>query len=243
MPRDLPAGARRDRSTLRIGIGGPVGSGKTTLIAGLCSALRAELSLAAVLNDPDLLSDAELLLGKGGLAAERIAVVRTGCSPQAAIRDDVRANLDAAEALEARLAPLDLLLIESGGTDLGATFSRGLVDRQVFVLDAAAGDRTPRKGGPGVTSADLLVINKTDLAGPAHADLDVMRRDAAARRGEAPTGFVCLAEHPAAPVVADWIRKLLAERRLTAAAAGTKAAAGSALGSASSGGGGQAAGS
>lgn len=220
MPRDLPAGARRGHRTLRIGVGGPVGSGKTTLIAGLCSALHGELSLAVVLNDPDLPADAETLRQRGGLAPDRIAAVRTGCSPQAAIRDDVRANLDAAEALEARFAPLDVLLFESGGTDLGATFSRGLIDRRVFVLDAAAGEHTPRKGGPGVTGADLLVINKTDLAGPAHADLEVMRRDAAARRGEAPTVFVSLAEHPGAPVVTDWIRKLLAERRLIAAGAG-----------------------
>ena len=216
MPRELAHGARQDRATVRVGIGGPVGSGKTTLIAGLCSALHAELSLAVVLNDPDMQADTDLLLRKGCLEPDRIAVVQTGCAPQAAIRDDVRANADAAEALEAALAP-DVLLIESGGTDLGATFSRGLIDRAVFVLDVAAGDHTPRKAGPGVTNADLLVVNKTDLAESVHADLDVMRHDAAGRRGDAPTVFVSLAEHPGAPAICDWIRKLLAERRLTAA--------------------------
>lgn len=217
MPRELAQGARLSRATLRVGVGGPVGSGKTTLIAGLCSALHAELSLAVVLNDPDMQADIDLLLRKGPLEPDRIAVVHTGCAPQAAIRDDIRANADAAQSLETALAP-DLLLIESGGTDLGATFSRGLIDRAVFVLDVAAGDRTPSKAGPGVTNADLLVVNKTDLAGQVHADLDRMRRAAAGRRGDAPTVFVSLAEHPGAPAICDWIRKLLAERRLTAAA-------------------------
>lgn len=240
MPREVPQGERQNRGTLRVGVGGPVGSGKTTLIAGLCSALRAELSLAVVLNDPDMQTDTDLLLRHGALEPDRIAAVRSGCAPQAAIRDDIRANADAAAALEARFAP-DLLLIESGGTDLGATFSRGLTDRAVFVLDVAAGDRTAHKAGPGVTNADLLVVNKTDLAGPVHADLDVLRRDAAARRGEAPTVFVSLAEHPGAPAIADWIRKLLAERRLTAAAA-AGATAGAVAGS-TTGPGGEAAGS
>ncbi|HEU5356743.1 MAG TPA: GTP-binding protein [Actinocrinis sp.] len=229
MPRELPQAAPRGRGALRVGVGGPVGSGKTTLIAGLCSALRAELSLAVVLNDPDMRADTDLLLRQGFLEPDRIAAVRTGCAPQAAIRDDIRANADAAEALEASLAP-DLLLIESGGTDLGATFSRGLIDRSVFVLDVAAGDHTPRKAGPGVVNADLLVVNKTDLAGLAHADLDVMRRDAAARRGDAPTVFVSLAEHPGAPAVADWIRKLLAERRLISAAMTPSGSTGSTTG-------------
>jgi urease accessory protein len=170
------------------------------------------------MNDPDGQAEAQLLV-REGLDARRIAAVRTGCSPQTAIRDDVRANAAAAETLEARFAPLDLLLIEAGGADLGAAFSRGLVDRQVFVLDAAAGDRTVRKGGPAVAGADLLVVNKTEFAALVHADLDAMRRDAAARRGEAPTVFVSLAEHPGAPAVADWVRKLVAERRLTGAEA------------------------
>jgi urease accessory protein len=237
LPRELAQGVRPQRGTLRVGVGGPVGSGKTSLIAGLCSALRAELSIAVLLNDPDLRADTDLLLRRGALEPERIGVVRTGCAPQAAIRDDIRANADAAEALEAALAP-DLLLLESGGTDLGATFSRALVDRAVFVLDVAGGGHTPRKAGPGVGNADLLVVNKTDLAGAVHADLDMMRRDAAGRRGDAATVFVSLAEHPAAPAVCDWIRKLLAERRLTASAA---AAGGGAAGSAA-GPGGEAAG-
>ena len=221
MPRDLPPdpadthGGRRG-GALRVGIGGPVGSGKTTLLAGLCRTLRGELSVAVVTNDVYTREDADALLRQGVLEPERIIAVETGCSPQIAIRDDISANLDAVQQLEADFPGLDLVLIESGGDNLTTTFSKGLIDRQLFVLDVAAGDKEPRKGGPGVTGADLLVINKTDLAPMVHADLEVMRRDAAAKRGERPTLFVSLAEHPGAPAVADWIRKLLAQRRLTA---------------------------
>ena len=222
MPRDLPleqpGAAHGDRrgGALRLGIGGPVGSGKTTLVAGLCRSLRDEVSVAVVTNDVYTTSDADILLQHGVLNADRIVAVETGCSPQIAILDDISANLEACERLEAEVPGLDLLLIESGGGSLTATFSRGLVDRQIFVLDVAGGDKVPRKGGPGITNSDLLVINKTDLAPLVHADLEVMRRDAAVKRGERPTLFVSLAEHPGAPAVADWIRKLLAERRLTA---------------------------
>ena len=215
-------GGRGD--TLRIGIGGPVGSGKTALVAALCRALREELSLAVVTNDIYTREDAEILLRQGVLEPERITAVQTGCCPHTAIRDDISANLEAAEGLEARFEPLDLLLIESGGDNLTATFSRGLIDRQIFVIDVAGGDKVPRKGGPGITSSDLLVINKTDLAPLVHADLEVMRRDAAAKRGERPTAFISLTEHPDAPAVADWIRRLLAERRLTAGASAEVAA-------------------
>ncbi|HEV2343842.1 MAG TPA: urease accessory protein UreG [Actinocrinis sp.] len=208
--------AGRRGGAFRIGIGGPVGSGKTALVAGLCRALRDELSLAVVTNDIYTREDAEILLRQGVLEPRRITAVETGCCPHTAIRDDISANLEAAAALEAAFPGLDLLLIESGGDNLTATFSKGLIDRQIFVIDVAAGDKVPRKGGPGITGSDLLVINKTDLAPLVHADLEVMRRDAAAKRGERPTLFTSLAEHPGAPAIADWIRKLLAERRLTA---------------------------
>jgi urease accessory protein len=201
---------------LRVGIGGPVGSGKTALVAALCRALRAQYSLAVVTNDIYTREDAEILLRQGVLEPERIAAVETGCCPHTAIRDDISANLDAVEALEARFAPLDLVLIESGGDNLTATFSKGLIDRQIFVIDVAGGDKVPRKGGPGITSSDLLVINKTDLAALVHADLEVMRRDAAVKRGERPTAFISLSEHPDAPAVVDWIKDLIAQRRAAA---------------------------
>jgi urease accessory protein len=199
----LPAGVRRAH---RVGIGGPVGSGKTALVAALCRTLAGELDLAVVTNDIYTTEDADFLLRNGVLPAERIRAVETGCCPHTAIRDDISANLDAVEDLEERLGPLDLVLVESGGDNLTATFSRGLVDRQIFVVDVAGGDKVPRKGGPGVTSADLLVINKTDLAPLVGADLSVMARDAAARRGDAPTLFLSLVEDPTAAAVAQWVR-------------------------------------
>jgi urease accessory protein len=205
-----PAGASR---ALRIGIGGPVGSGKTALVAALCRTFTGELDLAVVTNDIYTTEDADFLLRNGVLPPERIRAVETGCCPHTAIRDDISANLDAVEELEQRLAPLDLVLVESGGDNLTATFSRGLVDRQIFVVDVAGGDKVPRKGGPGVTSADLLVINKTDLAPQVGADLAVMARDAAARRNGAATVFTSLVKDPAATAVADWVRSLLAAAR------------------------------
>ncbi|MEO3745877.1 urease accessory protein UreG [Plantactinospora sp. B5E13] len=197
---------------LRVGIGGPVGSGKTALVAALCRALADELRLAVVTNDIYTTEDADFLLRNGVLPADRIRAVETGCCPHTAIRDDISANLDAVEELEATLGPLDLVLVESGGDNLTATFSRGLVDRQIFVVDVAGGDKVPRKGGPGVTSADLLVVNKTDLAPLVGADLSVMARDAAARRGELPTVFLSLVGDPTATEVARWIRGLVAGR-------------------------------
>jgi urease accessory protein len=208
--------AARPPGPLRIGIGGPVGSGKTALVAALCRSLRDELSLAVVTNDIYTREDAEILLRQGVLEPERITAVETGCCPHTAIRDDISANLEAVAALEAALDPLDLVLIESGGDNLTATFSKGLIDRQIFVIDVAGGDKVPRKGGPGITASDLLVVNKTDLAPLVHADLEVMRRDAALKRGERPTAFISLADLPDAPAVTDWIRGLLAERRMPA---------------------------
>jgi urease accessory protein len=195
---------------LRVGIGGPVGSGKTALVAALCRALGEELRLAVVTNDIYTTEDADFLKRAGVLDPQRIRAVETGCCPHTAIRDDISANLDAVEELESVLGPLDLLLVESGGDNLTATFSRGLVDRQIFVVDVAGGDKVPRKGGPGVTSADLLVINKTDLAALVGADLAVMDRDARARRGELPTIFLSIARDKQATPVADWVRAQVA---------------------------------
>lgn len=195
---------------MRIGIGGPVGSGKTALVAALCRTLSPELELAVVTNDIYTTEDADFLLRHGVLPPERVRAVETGCCPHTAIRDDISANLETIEELEESLAPLDLVLVESGGDNLTATFSRGLVHYQIFVVDVAGGDKVPRKGGPGVTSADLLVINKTDLADRVGADLGVMERDARARRGDLPVLFTSLTEDPTASDVAAWVRERLA---------------------------------
>ncbi|MDR7325785.1 MULTISPECIES: urease accessory protein UreG [Catenuloplanes] len=201
---------------LRVGIGGPVGSGKTALVAALCRSLGEELRLAVVTNDIYTTEDADFLLRNGVLPASHVRAVETGCCPHTAIRDDISANLDAVEDLEAALGPLDLILVESGGDNLTATFSKGLIDVQIFVVDVAGGDKVPRKGGPGVTTADLLVINKTDLAPLVGADLAVMDRDARARRGDLPTIFQSIAEDRGASQVADWVRARVAARAAVA---------------------------
>jgi urease accessory protein len=190
---------------LRLGIGGPVGSGKTALTAALCRTLGQSLRLGVVTNDIYTTEDADFLRKAGVLDPERIAAVQTGCCPHTAIRDDIAANLDAVETLEERFGPLDLVIVESGGDNLTATFSRGLADRQIFVLDVSGGDKVPRKGGPGVTTADLLVINKTDLAPMVGADLTVMSRDAAAVRDGKPVLFTSVREEPGAHAVATWV--------------------------------------
>jgi urease accessory protein len=200
------AGLAHALRALRIGVGGPVGSGKTALVAALCRALGPELRLAVVTNDIYTTEDADFLRDAGVLDPERIAAVQTGCCPHTAIRDDISANLDAVEGLEASLGELDLVLVESGGDNLTATFSYGLVDRQIFVIDVSGGDKVPRKGGPGVTRSDLLVINKTDLAPLVGADLGVMTRDAAVMRGELPVLLASLREQPDAPAVTSWVR-------------------------------------
>lgn len=200
---------RAGEDALRIGIGGPVGSGKTALVAALCRALGGELQVAVVTNDIYTDEDAEFLRRTGVLEPSRITAVQTGCCPHTAIRDDISANLAAVEELEDRYRPLDLVLVESGGDNLTATFSYGLVHHQIFVLDVAGGDKVPRKGGPGVTNADLLVINKTDLAPMVGADLGVMAVDAAAKRGDRPVVLCSLAEDPNAAAVARWVRAQL----------------------------------
>jgi urease accessory protein len=194
---------------LRIGIGGPVGSGKTALVAALCRQLAPSVSIVVVTNDIFTTEDAEALRRMAVLADERIVPVETGACPHTAIRDDISANLDAVESLEAANAPVELTLVESGGDNLTAIFSRALVDRQIFVIDVAGGDKVPRKGGPGVTTADLLVINKTDLAPLVGADLSVMERDATARRGRLPIAFTSLVAPDGAAVVADWVHRQL----------------------------------
>jgi urease accessory protein len=194
---------------VRIGIGGPVGSGKTALVAALCRSLGAELELAVVTNDIYTTEDADFLRRAGVLDPSRIEAVQTGCCPHTAIRDDITANLDAVDVLTERFPSLRLVIIESGGDNLTAVFSRGLVDRQIFVVDVAGGDKVPRKGGPGVTTADLLVINKTDLAPLVGADLTVMAGDADRVRGGLPVIQQSLVDTPEAPEVSDWVRKQL----------------------------------
>ncbi|WP_409184778.1 urease accessory protein UreG [Amycolatopsis sp. VS8301801F10] len=197
----------------RIGIGGPVGSGKTALTAALCRALGEELNLAVVTNDIYTTEDADFLRRAGVLDPERIEAVQTGACPHTAIRDDITANLDAVERLEEKFPGLELVIVESGGDNLTAVFSRGLADSQVFVVDVAGGDKVPRKGGPGVTTADLLVINKTDLAPLVGADLTVMTSDAHHMRGDLPVFTQSLVDTPDAPAVADWVRSLVPVRQ------------------------------
>jgi urease accessory protein len=205
-----PDGTRR---ALRIGLGGPVGSGKTATVAALCRALRDELSIAVVTNDIYTREDAEFLLREAVLPAERITAVETGACPHTAIRDDISANLEAVEELQNRIGSLDLILIESGGDNLTATFSKGLIDHQIFVIDVAGGDDIPRKGGPGVTNSDLLVINKTDLAPHVGADLHTMERDAKAARGSLPVLLTSVKGPDGCRAIAEWVSRRLTERR------------------------------
>ncbi|MEV5007377.1 MULTISPECIES: urease accessory protein UreG [unclassified Streptomyces] len=206
------------RRALRIGLGGPVGSGKTATVAALCRALRDQLSIAVVTNDIYTREDAEFLRREAVLPPERIAAVETGACPHTAIRDDISANLEAVEDLEATVGSLDLILVESGGDNLTATFSRGLVDTQIFVIDVASGDDIPRKGGPSITTADLLVVNKTDLAPYVNADLDTMAADAQRQRGDLPVAFTSLTQADGIRPVADWVTGCLTTWRAGAAA-------------------------
>jgi urease accessory protein len=176
------------RRAFTVGIGGPVGSGKTALVLALCRALRDSMRLAVVTNDIFTREDAEFLQRNEALAADRIRAVETGGCPHAAIREDIGHNLDALEQLHLDARP-ELLLLESGGDNLAAQFSRELVDYTIYVIDVAGGDKVPRKGGPGITQSDLLVVNKTDLAPLVGASLDVMARDAARMRHDGPVVF------------------------------------------------------
>jgi urease accessory protein len=191
--------------TLRVGIGGPVGSGKTALTLALCKALRDRYEIAAVTNDIYTEEDAQFLVKNGALAPERIIGVETGGCPHTAIREDASINLEAVARLMRRFPKLDLVLIESGGDNLAATFSPELSDLTLYVIDVAAGDKIPRKGGPGITKSDLLVINKIDLAPMVGASLEVMERDSRKMRGARPFVFTNLKTGQGVDVVLKFI--------------------------------------
>ena len=192
---------------LKIGIGGPVGSGKTALVEALCRRLRDRLEMAVVTNDIYTKEDAEFLLRRGVLSADRVVGVETGGCPHTAIREDASVNLEAIRALLKTFPSLDLVLVESGGDNLAATFSPELVDATIYVIDVAAGDKIPRKGGPGITRSDLLVINKIDLAPHVGADLAVMERDSRRMRGERPFVFTNLRTGEGVDAIVGWIRR------------------------------------
>jgi urease accessory protein len=195
---------KQDRP-FRIGIGGPVGTGKTTLVWRLCERFRDQLNLAVITNDIYTHEDAEFLLRHAALADDRIIGVETGGCPHSAIREDASLNFEAIRELEARHPGLELILIESGGDNLSATFSPELVDASIFVIDVSGGDKIPRKGGPGISRSDLLIINKIDLAPMVGASLDVMARDAAIQRGERPTLFTNLRDSQGIDDVVAWV--------------------------------------
>jgi len=191
---------------LKIGIGGPVGSGKTALTEALCLRLRERVDMAVITNDIYTKEDAEFLTRRGALPAERVVGVETGGCPHTAIREDASVNLEAIRELLGRFPSLDLLLVESGGDNLAATFSPELVDATVYVIDVAEGEKIPRKGGPGITRSDLLVINKIDLAPYVGADLGVMERDARRMRAGRPFVFTNLKTGDGVDRIVEWIQ-------------------------------------
>ncbi|MEO2010716.1 MAG: urease accessory protein UreG [Pirellulaceae bacterium] len=208
-PLPMPQRDYTQRS-FTVGVGGPVGTGKSALLLAVCRALRDQRQLCVVTNDIFTREDAEFLIRHDALDEERIVAVETGGCPHAAIREDISANLLALEQLTSAFAP-ELLLLESGGDNLAADFSRELADYTIYVIDVAGGDKIPRKGGPGITHADLLVINKTDLAQAVGADLDVMRRDSKRMRQDGPFLFAQLnrddgVEHIVNHILAAWKR-------------------------------------
>lgn len=193
-------------SAFRVGIAGPVGSGKTALLDALCKSLRQHYKMAVVTNDIYTQEDAQFLVRSQALDSDRILGVETGGCPHTAIREDASINLVAIEQLEYKFTDLDLIFVESGGDNLAATFSPELVDLTIYVIDVAAGDKIPRKGGPGITKSDLLVINKTDLAPYVGADLGVMERDTQKMRGEKPFVFTNLKTQEGLASVVNFIR-------------------------------------
>ena len=193
---------------LRVGIGGPVGAGKTTLTARLCEAMRERFSVAAISNDIYTKEDAEALVRMQALPSDRIMGVETGGCPHTAIREDASINLAAIARMRERHPDLDVVFIESGGDNLAATFSPELADVTLYVIDVAAGEEIPRKGGPGITRSDLLIINKTDLAPHVGASLEVMERDAAAMRGERPFVLARLRDGEGVGQVVEAIRRI-----------------------------------
>ncbi|WP_373480166.1 urease accessory protein UreG [Geminocystis sp.] len=193
-------------SSFRVGIAGPVGSGKTALLDALCKIMRENYSIAAVTNDIYTQEDAQFLVKSQALSADRIRGVETGGCPHTAIREDASINIEAIEELESLFSDLELVFVESGGDNLAATFSPELVDLTIYVIDVAAGDKIPRKGGPGITKSDLLVINKIDLAPYVGASLDVMTQDTKKMRGEKPFVFTNLKTGDGLTQVVDFIQ-------------------------------------
>ncbi len=202
--REQPMSRDFDQRAFTVGVGGPVGSGKTALLLALCRRLRAQYNIAAVTNDIFTKEDGEFLIRNQALEPERIRAVETGGCPHAAIREDISANLMALEDLQQKFHP-QLLLLESGGDNLAAHFSRELADYTIYVIDVAGGDKIPRKGGPGITQSDLLVINKTDLAVAVGADLGVMERDARKMRGSGPFVFAQIRHGPGVNQIVDHV--------------------------------------
>jgi urease accessory protein len=193
------------KQALRVGVAGPVGSGKTALVDALCKHLRDRYDLGVVTNDIYTQEDAQFLMRSGALPVERILGVETGGCPHTAIREDASINLEAIDRLVERFPKLELILVESGGDNLAATFSPELADLTLYVIDVAAGDKIPRKGGPGITKSDLLVINKIDLAPHVGASLEVMERDARKMRGAKPFVFTNLKSGKGLGEVADFV--------------------------------------
>ena len=190
---------------LTVGIGGPVGSGKTALVDRLCKAMRETYRIAVVTNDIYTQEDAQFLCRSGALETDRIIGVETGGCPHSAIREDASVNLDAIAQLTRRLEALQVIFVESGGDNLAATFSPELADLTIYVIDVSAGDKIPRKGGPGITRSDLLIINKIDLAPHVGADLTIMQRDANNMRGDKPFLFTNLRDETGLPAVIAWL--------------------------------------
>jgi urease accessory protein len=203
---DTPIEAKKaPEFPLRLGVAGPVGSGKTALVDALCKRLRDEFYIAVVTNDIYTKEDAQFLMRSGALPVERIVGVETGGCPHTAIREDASINLAAVDDLAGRYPGLDMIVIESGGDNLAATFSPELADITIYVIDVAAGDKIPRKGGPGITKSDLLVINKTDLAPHVGASLEVMDRDARKMRGDRPFVFTNLKTREGIEPIAEFV--------------------------------------